>query len=270
MTRRAHGHSVMALTAALLLAGCQKPAPTAAPKAGRGTGGLEAASGPTDANGRAPAPQAVDPPPTTGSMPAPLTTISAPMDLLKEIDVTRDSRNGEWTWRDKSLVSPAISAAALQIPYQPPPAYRWTVVAQRLSGTDSLVLGFPIDNRDAMCALEGWGKRISGLNLLDGKTGDNNATTVREPVFKEGQPNTIVVTVRPTRVQCEVNGRMIIDWTGNSQQLSLDRRTWKNVGDRQLIIGSWDSSYAISTCQVQVLPLAEFFAPGRKNSGGGR
>ena len=203
-------------------------------------------------------------------MPAPLTTISPPIDLLKEIDVSRDSRNGTWTWREGSLVSPGISAAALQIPYQPPPAYRWTVVAQRLSGTESLVLGFPVDNRDAMCALEGWGQRISGLNLLDGQTGNNNATTVREPVFKEGQPNTIVVTVRPTRIQCEVNGRMIIDWTGNSRQLSLDRRYWKNVGDGQLFIGSWDSSYAIGTCQVQILPVAEFFAPAPPNRGGSR
>lgn len=191
-------------------------------------------------------------------MPAPLTTISPPFDLFKQIDVARDSKNGIWTMSGSTLTSPATPAAALQILYQPPPAYRWTVVAQRLSGSESLILGFTIEQHQAMCALEGWGKKLSGLNLVDGRTGDNNITTVRQPVFRDGQPNTIVLTVRPTRVQCEVNGRMVIDWTGSPQQLSLDHRFWdRNKLGGTLFLGSWDTSYAISKCQVELLPLSE-------------
>ena len=251
----------MLLSAVLLSAGCQKPAPSATPPAGEGVGGLQPVSpqaGNASATVPSPAPLAA---PTGGTMPAPLTSISPPYDLLKEIDVARDSKNGIWTMSSGTLVSPATSAAALQILYQPPPAYRWTVVAQRLSGSESLNLGFMIEQQQAMCALEGWGQKFSGLSLLDGKTGDDNVTTVRQPVFKDGQPNTIVLTVRPTRVQCEVNGRMIIDWTGSPQQLSLDRRFWdKNKLGGTLFLGSWDTSYAISKCQVEVLPLSEALA----------
>ncbi|HZL90260.1 MAG TPA: hypothetical protein VFB96_17985, partial [Pirellulaceae bacterium] len=250
------------LAAVLALAGCNKPTVPVPPAIPSGIGALEPAT-PEGNLSLAPGPVApapVAPPPAGGSMPAPLTSISPPMDLLKEIDASRDARSGTWTTRDGALISPATPAAALQILYQPPPAYRWTVVAQRLSGSESLNLGFVIEQRPAMCALEGWGQKLSGLSLLDGQTGDNNATTVRQPVLVEGRPNTIVLTVRPSRVVCEVNGRTIIDWTGSPQQLSLDRRYWDKVGGGQLFLGSWGSSYAISKCQVEVLPLSEALA----------
>jgi hypothetical protein len=201
-------------------------------------------------------------------MPAPLTTTSPPYDLFKLIDVAHDARIGVWTIRDGAIVSPIAPAAALQIPYQPPPAYRWTVVAQRESGSGSLNLGFVIEQHSAMCVLEGWDQKLSGLSLLDGRTGDNNATTVRQKVLHDNLPNIIVITVRPSRVVCEINGQTIIDWTGSPQQLSLDRRYWKNLGG-QLILGSWDASFAISKCQVEVLPLAEALGSGNQAVGAG-
>src|SRR5262245_15524239 len=183
--------SIAWLAAALAISGCQKPAQPVAPSIPSGIGALEPAA-PEGNLSPAPSPAVpapAAPPPTEGTMPTPLTSVSPPMDLFEYVDASRDARSGVWTMRGGTLISPATPAAAIQINYQPPPAYRWTVVAQRTSGSESLNLGFVIEQRPAMCALEGWGQKLSGLSLLDGQTGDNNATTVRQPVFVEGQPN---------------------------------------------------------------------------------
>ena len=153
------------------------------------------------------------------------------------------------------LVTPRDEAATLVIPCAVPPQYTLTVVAERAAGNGSLNIGLIVGGRQTMLALEGWGIMASGLNTVNGRTADNNATTFRSPVFRPGKPGTIVCTVRRSSVQVSCNGQPVMDWSGDPRQLDLDRRFWTNVPADKLFLGAWSATFRIS--ELELVPLAD-------------
>ena len=141
------------------------------------------------------------------------------------------------------------------IPYPVPKQYTLTVVAERTAGTDSLNVGLIVGGRQTMLALEGWGVMASGLNTVNGRTADNNVTTFRSPIFASGRPSTIVCAVRESSVQVSCNGQPVIAWSGDVQQLALDRRFWTNIPADRLFVGTWTTTFRIS--KLELVPLAQ-------------
>lgn len=161
------------------------------------------------------------------------------IDLLKLVDPVRDTLGGNWSWEGSSLVCPGGSRWALVMPKPPPDGYRWTIVAERISGYGSLNLCLVIGGRQTMAVLEGYGNQSSGLNRLDGRTADRNETTRQGAIFQQGKPTTIVCTVGRSRVQVTCDGNPIIDWTGSPQRLSLDRFSWPDLPGHRLAVASY-------------------------------
>jgi hypothetical protein len=89
----------------------------------------------------------------------------------------------------------------IQVPYTLPEEYSLTMVAQSVAGSGGLNLGIVVGGRQTMVAFEGWGIKANGLNLVDGRTADNNETTKIASVFTTGTATTIVCTVRKSAVQ---------------------------------------------------------------------
>lgn len=203
--------------------------------------------------------------PTRIAPPTPDATIAADLpvipagtvrvDLLSQIEPTRDQVMGLWSTDSGCLISPSYDTASLVIPSAVPKEYVLTIVAERVANSDSFGIGLLMNGRQVLVVLEGWGKTLSGLNTVDGRTADNNDTTYRSPVFVAGSPCTIVCSVRDSHIQVACDGRTVIDWRGNAHRLALDRRFWSDLPSDKLFLGTWHSSYRIS--KLELVSLSE-------------
>ncbi|HUT93700.1 MAG TPA: hypothetical protein VMY37_29825 [Thermoguttaceae bacterium] len=233
------------------------PAPPGPPRAG-----AEEAKevGPSAAAPQPEAAPAVEPPgepaPTEGPAPGDASGEEPPkmVDLLKVIDPARHGLRGQWTSEGSDLISPKESLATLFIPYDVPREYRLTVAAERISGSAGLNLGLVVGGRQTMVVLEGYGKKWNGLSLVDGVGADRNETRRQGIVFREGEPCTIVCSVRRLGVRVTCDGETIIDWTGDPERLSLDKRYWPNVPQNRLAVGTW-AGVVLRISKLEIEPL---------------
>ena len=113
----------------------------------------------------------------------------------------------------------------------------------------SFNLGLSIQGTSTMIVLDGWGKHLSGLNLVDRRTGNNNPTTYQGQVLKPGRTNRVEVEVDGRRVLVTVNQQKVIDRSGQPQRLSLDRRFWPDPGPR-IMIGSWETNFFVRRLEL--------------------
>jgi len=179
--------------------------------------------------------------------------LDGPVDLLALIDLGRDAIKGQWQFDDKELICPPRRRALLQLPVVPPEEYVLTLVATRQSGRQPLDIGLVVGGVQTILMIDGWFGTVTGLHHLDGKRAVNNESTHKGAVFVDGEPNTIVCTVRKMGVHVTSNGQTILNWAGDPQRLSLDR-TWKIRDPRQLFLAKdWIVSYSIS--KLELAPL---------------
>ncbi len=185
---------------------------------------------------------------------------SKTVDLLKRIDPARDGLRGRWTFEGSDLISPKESLATLFIPHDVPQEYRLTVAAERIAGGAGLNLGLVVSGRQTMVVLEGHGKNWNGLSLVDGVSVDRNETRRQGIVFREGEPCTIVCTVRRSGVQVTCDGETIIDWKGDPEQLSLDKRYWSGVPQNRLAVATW-AGVVFRISKLEIEPLEDRSTP---------
>jgi len=88
----------------------------------------------------------------------------AEIDLLKLIDVDRDSVKGKWKMENGVLVSPD-DIGLLHIPFSPPDEYELDLVVEGGKRCD-----FVLVTGDSQCCVILQGASGSGLDLVDGKT----------------------------------------------------------------------------------------------------
>ncbi|MFG0333396.1 MAG: hypothetical protein ACF8TS_08555, partial [Maioricimonas sp. JB049] len=178
---------------------------------------------------------------------------STPVNLLDVIQPSRDQLIGRWTLHNGSLTSSMLRPARIDVPVKPPSSYVFTVEAERLQGNDSLNLGLVVGGRGVTVIMDGYGGQVTGLNRLDGRTGDNNESTHRGKTLPDGRRNVIVCTVGPESVQVTANGRTVIDWKGNPQRLSRDHR-WTPGRDDHLQLGCWATKWQITRLELAPTP----------------
>jgi serine protease Do len=168
------------------------------------------------------------PPSYLASASDPVSTPGETINLLRQVDRWRDAAGPPWIQESDGVVSPRFPRSLLQIRYSPPAAYRWTVVAERIAGGDSLNLMFTIGGHRTMVVLDGFTDHSSGLNLLDGLRANENETTRRGAIFQQQRPYVFVCTVTPSSVQVTCDGTTIVQWSGDPSRLSL-REEWVNL-----------------------------------------
>lgn len=174
------------------------------------------------------------------------------VDLLKLIDPQRDALAGDWRFDKGRLITPPVPLARLEIPIEPPEEYVLTTVFRCDSHGDSFNVGLVVGGRQVMVVIDGWGRTSSGLDMVDGRIANGNPTTKRGYYLFDGTPNTVVCTVQKNRVQVTCNSLTLIDWSGDSQQLSL-APAWKTRDPRRLFVGCFRSSFAVS--RLELAPL---------------
>ncbi len=161
------------------------------------------------------------------------------INLLQKIDPKRDVIEGDWKYTGKVLTFAGDKEwSRIQVPYKTPEEYDLTVVAERIRGTEILIIGLVVDGHQATVVLDGWGGGVSGLERIDGKVSQDNETTRRGWRFTNGKPTTIVCKVRKGVVSVTCDGEEIVEWKGDARRLSIVGG-WKVPDENQLFLGGW-------------------------------
>ncbi|HET6884113.1 MAG TPA: hypothetical protein VFI31_28420, partial [Pirellulales bacterium] len=193
---------------------------------------------------------ALAPEPTS---PSPTAIAGGSIDLLKQVDVKRDSVNGDWTLVDGVLVSPDTAYARLTLPPPPGAEYQLTVVAERLKGKRGHSAALVVDGHQTMATVDGYDGKHSGLQNLDGKDCHENESTHKGRLLTDGKPAKFIYTVRRGGVEVTVDGTKIIDWHGDAGRLSMDSR-WALPDVTRLGLCTYSAACRFS--KIEVLPLA--------------
>lgn len=128
---------------------------------------------------------------------------------------------GTWTFRESALLGATLGydqskAALIAIDVTPPAEYDIDMEVTRLSGKGALKLGLVSGDSQFVLAMGGAGHG-SGLEELDGKT--PNATFTKGELFTQNKKSWVHINVRVTRITVTVDGRQVVDWTGDVRRL---------------------------------------------------
>ena len=176
-------------------------------------------------------------------MDAPAGLAGGKLDLLKQIDLSRDAVSGHWRLEDDALIASGGDwESRVQSPAFVPDDYRISVVATRMPGSPApmqgIAIGLVVDKFQTMFLIDGPGGTASGLEFLDGKSWQENETTVAGPLLQDGVPARIECTVHKRQVQVMIDGRQVVDWRGDAKRLSVGS-TWATPDWRRLFVGAF-------------------------------
>lgn len=172
------------------------------------------------------------------------------VDLLEMADPNKHFKTSRWLKEDGKLISPKIPGARLELPFIPPDEYQLTLIVEPLDEPHGLVLGQKSGNH-RFVSLFGFNRNgiRSAIENLDGQN-VGNETTFEGSLFKTGRLSQVIVTVRNGGVRMSVDGRTIVDWTGDRDRLSLSDY-WKTPNESALFVGSYECSYRFHRITLQ-------------------
>ena len=175
------------------------------------------------------------------------------IELLPLVDPEQDGVSGAWTKGEGGLTSPKQYGARIELPYTSPEEYDLTTIVEPLDEPNGLILGHRSGGQRFLVLL-GYAAgetRQSALENIDGKN-VGNASTVAGPLFVKGRPAQVICSVRKTGVTVRVDGRIVIDWTGEPKQLGLGEY-WETPHKEVLFLGAYDCRYRVS--RVTLTPV---------------
>ena len=182
------------------------------------------------------------------------------VDLLKRIDPARDAVSGEWRMENGALLTPSDAGARLRIAFDAPAAYDIVLEAERLEGKGTLGLGLLMGASQVLAAIDAFEGTITGLDMVDGRSCNDNETTHHGGVLHDGTPNKVECRVRPNHIQLAVNGETLIDWQGGAQRLTTSFPVPEPPG---LSLVVWGAKYRITRLEAAPveIPQIKFAGP---------
>lgn len=174
------------------------------------------------------------------------------IDLLDLIKVQRDSMAGLWGFQGRSLITSSVPWGRLQVPCVPPEEYDLKMVVTRRRGMKSLDVGFVFGNRQGLIRLDGQEGETSWIELTTGYELDANPTRRSGRLFPWRKARTLDLSVRKTGVGLSVDGKKIIEWSGDASEIGL-QPGHRVPNPKALLIGSCDAVFEIS--EMTLIPV---------------
>ena len=173
------------------------------------------------------------------------------VDLLKLIDPDRDAIHGHWQKQDGKLISPRVQMARIQIPYMPPEEYDLHVVVESEELKGSLNLGLVAGGSRVLAVIDGWTPNTQSMlgsidDLAEGEAHHKG------PTLSAGRTNTVVCSVRKTRLSVKVNGKVILDWQADYSRCHLEPY-WATPNPNALVLAEFNEIFIIS--KVSLVPV---------------
>ena len=145
---------------------------------------------------------------------------AGPVDLLRLIDVNRDSVAGEWALNSRALLcNQKARFARIQIPYEPPDEYDVSLVVERKDGFE-VYLGLSRGPSQFYLAIDDWGGTLTAIGWIDGKHTRENENLFRGRVLTNDKPSTVLCSVRKEGVSVTIDGKKITSFKGSFNRLS--------------------------------------------------
>jgi hypothetical protein len=130
------------------------------------------------------------------------------VDLLKSVDLGRDTLAGHWTTGDGTLTSVSGSDAGIQFSYAPHGEYNFRVAFIRNEGTGPISLIGHAKGHGFSWQIGGNSNTVAGIAMVNGKPYDQNMTTQRVPRWiVNGKPHLVVISARKDGIRTYLDGR---------------------------------------------------------------
>ena len=177
-----------------------------------------------------------------------------PIDLLKLIDLERDSVRGGWSLRDGQLTGQPQKKDPifhLVLPWDPPLEYRLKFTATRVTkgGNAAVALAGGKARFVAVFDVDYKKKLISGIGFIDGKKLADRPDFSVGKVFPPGRPVTVACTIRTNSIRVEADGRKIVDLSGDLQRCTRVM----NLGAEPLGLGGAEGSFVFKDIVLEPL-----------------
>lgn len=172
-------------------------------------------------------------------------------DLLTGLDPKNCFTVGTWKKEGDSLVSSKGYGVRLELPHTPPKRYRLTAIVEPLDDPNGLLFGLRNSKKRFVVLVNHTSRRdaSTALENVDGRNVGNETTYVAN-LLQKNRLAQIVATVQDDRVQVRVDGRLVIDWKGSPDQLSLSDY-WKTPNDQSLFLGTYDCGYRFHQITIE-------------------
>ncbi len=141
------------------------------------------------------------------------------IDLLKLVDVRRDTVQGKWELQNGILVSRTSSGSArIEFPYQPPDEYDYQIVFARVSGVCT-VQTCSAAGHQFEWVMDAYG-HLMGFDLINGQHVQGNPSA-KPCKLLNGQRYVSVVKVRKSGVQAYIDSKFATEWKTDFNDMSL-------------------------------------------------
>ena len=117
------------------------------------------------------------------------------------------------------------------------------IEAKRVEGIDSFNVALPVGGNQVVGLIDGHGGATTGLSLVRRASGDRNGTAVMGRRFDDQDYHIVEYYVTPSSITLYFDGVYVFTWEGDSRDLSVDTRFWTPVFQRDVLVGSWSSSF---------------------------
>ena len=160
------------------------------------------------------------------------------VDLLRRIDITRDTVAGRWALAGSALYCKSKSGLAMiRLPYTPPDEYDLTILAERVSGCDQFTIGLTAGEAQFAVSLDRGGGRWSGLY---------GEIEVRGGLFRSFRESTIDIQVRKQGVAVTFDGEPVYEWKGDLKTVRMHPLFKETLdGERTMFLQLWTAQYII-------------------------
>lgn len=162
---------------------------------------------------------------TASSLPAQ----TAEQNLIPALDLKLAQISGKWTKSDGQLTASG-KHARLMLPIKVAGSYSVTVEFTRNSSDQSIGVILPVESRQCLLNLSLFQGEAHGIGLINGKLARDNQTTRKPGTLKNNHAYRLIIEVdlnqNKASIAAELDGRPVLNWQGNPEELSL-HEVWK-------------------------------------------
>lgn len=161
---------------------------------------------------------------------------------------------GEWKIAPNRLETVGYTVARqIRLPVEVPREYTVHVRGTRLATAEgrTVILGLILvyGNARTIFVMDVYADAgSSGFHMLDGESWGRNSTSLSGFLTKIDQPFDLDAIVRQDGIEIRFDGRTVVDWKGNPEQLSLGL-DWRDSADGQLVLAA-EPQYVITELTI--------------------
>jgi hypothetical protein len=187
------------------------------------------------------------------------------VDLLKQIDLARDTVDGTWRYDGGVLRSPANrTSARMMLPGTGSKEYVLDMDVERMEGDNLLFVALMVGEKQVEVFFD-W--HLPGEGSRTGFFPEESFPLHLGPVFEIGRSHNVRCLVTGDRLQIELDGKTILDQRDRLDKLALSSE-WEVANKKAMFLGSHRSSFRFTKIELTSLDGSEIVPPTQPDQAG--